>query len=217
MFRRWEMLLKLLASPRKLRQALFWANNEWSLPAPQEVKWSVLRRYGSEADIWIETGTFLGETTKMLSSLSRKVITILPSEDLFLRASKKFAADSHVQVLNGDSETLIRGVLEVCNSSVGLWLDGHYSGGETFKGHQVTPILDELEAVQDFVNAGGSGVVFVDDVRLFDSPGSGYPSRHELTSWADRNHAWWTIEHDIFVSKFGDFSPDRIFTNLSDM
>lgn len=203
MFRRSKILLRAFRSPKAFRDSLYWTQHQWSLPAPQEVKWSVLRRYGSGVNTWIETGTFLGDTTKMLSQIALEVVSIEPSDELFQRARNRFSGENRIKLFHGTSEALLEDILKGCSDSVALWLDGHYSGGSTYKGSQVSPILQELEAVRKFVNTGGSAIVFVDDLRLFGDPLSGYPGKFQLVTWAEDNGAWWTVEHDIFIAKLG--------------
>jgi hypothetical protein len=57
-----------------------------------------------------------------------------------------------------------------------FWLDGHYSGGETARGAQGSPIIAELETV---FSRKLDDVVLIDDIRCF-TGFDGYPSLADL-------------------------------------
>lgn len=183
-----------------------WRRRGFAMPAPQDVKWAVLARYGIADGAWVETGTYLGDTTEVLARKARHVWSIEPEPTLAADAASRFAADSKVTIVNGTSEEMLEDVLDqVSDGPISLWLDGHYSAGVTFKGESDTPIQMELELVERrMANWSSSVVVLVDDVRCFDPSDplfAGYPPREWLVEWAVRNGMTWTIEHDIFVAR----------------
>src|SRR3546814_17759322 len=57
-----------------------WHDREFATPLPNDATRSVLSRYGYPQETWVETGTYLGETTAFLYKNSNKGITIEPSE-----------------------------------------------------------------------------------------------------------------------------------------
>ena len=59
-----------------------WSKLHYASPAPSPVKKKVLLRHNLPDCTWIETGTYLGDTTFFLSKLSSKVISIEPAEKL---------------------------------------------------------------------------------------------------------------------------------------
>src|SRR3546814_8821265 len=77
---------------------------EFATPLPNDAKRSVLSRYGYPQETWVETGTYLGETTAFLSKNSNKVITIEPSEELFSKAANRIKSSPNVEVLPGGSD-----------------------------------------------------------------------------------------------------------------
>lgn len=173
------------------------------MPAPQSVKWAVLERYGQAAEIWIETGTFLGDTTAFLAKSARHVYSIEPGPELAQQARRRFEGNNRVTIVEGLSEDQLPLLLPRIEGPVSFWLDGHYSEGSTFKGPQDCPVQDELAVIEGHLSRLDTVTVLVDDVRCFDPnmpEYSSYPSRTWLVNWADRNRLYWTIEHDIFAA-----------------
>ncbi len=113
------------------------------MPCPTHVKWEVLRRYGGEDRVWIETGTYYGDTTAFLAEFASHVYTIEPSPTLAAGARQRFTSRTKVSVVEGTSESALELVLGRVSGNVSFWLDGHFSAGVTFKGAQDTPILAE--------------------------------------------------------------------------
>ena len=144
--------------------------------------------------------------------LGYKVTTIELSVDLHARA-REVLEPLGVTCLNGDSGVMLKQALASVppQSNVFLWLDGHYSAGETAKGGSDTPIARELFAVENYLrNTDAEILVKVDDIRGF---GSGdYPSLDKLVDFANRNFLRWTIELDSFIcSNRPEFSPAQDF------
>lgn len=188
----------------KYLNLLVWVINGFNVPAPQLVKWSVLRRcHLSESD-WIETGTYLGDTTRFLGKISNHVYTIEPSPELFARATRRFTKVNNITVINGSSEEKLIDAINLSTSSkICFWLDGHYSEGITFQGENDTPIKRELEVIRENLMKFSEICICVDDVRCFDRSNeeySSYPDKDFLITWANQNHFNWKIEHDIFIA-----------------
>ena len=173
------------------------------MPAPTQVKWAVLHRYGGTTDTWIETGTYLGDTTEYLARTAKHVFSIEPEDNLAMRAAKKFSLHNNVTIIHGLSEDHIDNLLDSVEGPVSLWLDGHYSAGITFKGPIDTPIERELDAIARRLYRLDVAAVFIDDVRCFNPQipdYAAYPHRSSLVRWAENCQLDWTIEHDIFVA-----------------
>ena len=100
----------------------------------------------------VETGTCYGETTELLSTFANKVYTIEPEPSLFSRAKQKFSDNPRVTVINQLSETALPELLPLVDGDVYFWLDGHYSGGDTFAGPNDTPLVHELNEISRHVS-----------------------------------------------------------------
>jgi hypothetical protein len=197
------LVARVPAPVRNLAQWWEWRSRGYEAPLPPPVKRATLLRNGLPGSTWIETGTYRGETTAYLAARFPRVITIEPADELFRAAQERFSGEPRVQVLHGTSEEALPLALEGLSGDVSFWLDGHYSGGVTFNGPQVTPVVNELAAIADHRAQLGDIVLLVDDVRLFGAPGpegQGYPTVSVLTDWADAQDLRWRFEHDIFVA-----------------
>lgn len=184
--------------------ARVWRKRLYDVPAPQKVKWAVLARHAIPGATWVETGTYLGDTTDFLAARSRMVYSIEPADALYEAAVRRFRNRSNVKLLHGTSETVFPGLLKQLHGAVCFWLDGHASGGITFQGVSSTPVMNELKEIEASLPKFASIVVLVDDMRCFDPtiPAyADYPSRSKLAEWAERNAMLWHIEHDIFVAR----------------
>lgn len=176
----------------------------WHAPLPGEIKRQTIALAGRGAHVWIETGTYLGETTSFLAARFPKVISIEPSPTLFKKAADRFRADSGVKLLNGTSEEKFLEALDSAkDGKVAFWLDGHFSGGVTFQAHADTPVLFELEAIAQNLNQLEISAICIDDVRLFDSDPA-YPRKRVLVDFAEAHNFHWEIVSDIFVMKPAD-------------
>ena len=189
---------------RNLQSWVQWKQRRYEAPSPLFIKRAVLLRNGLPDSTWIETGTYLGETTRFLAHRSRFVYSLEPEPTLFANAKHQFEGTGNVRIINGTSETVLPSLLPTISGNVNFWLDGHYSAGLTFKGPQDTPIGDELNCIAKNLAHFDRICVLIDDVRLFtcnSNESSGYPPLDFLVTWAKNTDLRWHIEHDVFVAK----------------
>lgn len=181
-----------------------WCEKAFSAPSPHFIKQACLIRNGIPNATWVETGTYMGQTTQVLSKIGSRVYSIEPEPKLFSDAKKYFSKINNVEIINGTSELIFPLLLPNINGDINFWLDGHYSSGVTFKGDKDTPILEELDNISRNLNRFSKVCVLVDDIRCFNPKLIGfeaYPSVDVLVDWARENKFSWHIEHDIFVAK----------------
>jgi len=196
--RLWLKILKRKLTPDNL----LWRNRGYAPPSPQHVKTRILSTHSLDNAIWVETGTYLGDTTLELSKFAKQVISIEPQTELSKFAKNRLKRYKNVSVVNKSSETSIAEILGNISGPTCFWLDGHYSGDVTYKGVDISPILFELATISKYLDEKNPVVVFIDDFRLFvNSMISGYPSQWSLVEWAMENKMKWTVEHDIFIAK----------------
>lgn len=194
-----------LRQNRTLRNSLRdWAASGYAPPSPPHIKRAVLMRLGLRDATWIETGTFMGDTTAMLAQGAKRVYTIEPDKALFEKASNRFRQVNNVEVIHGLSEDVLPTVLPRVHGDTCFWLDGHYSGGITHQGPTDCPVREELRQIEMNASHFDRLVVLIDDVRCFDPTVVDYldyPSLDFLVDWSRANGLKWHIEHDIFVAR----------------
>jgi hypothetical protein len=148
---------RLLQISRKLsrvdnfskQQILDYFNRACSEPASSFEKLQFLNSFSRPDQYWIETGTYLGYTSRGLSSASKHVYSLEPSPHFFTLSTKELSDLSNVSVINSTSEDGLLSIFEMIptGSVVNLWLDGHYSAGGTFLSANKCPIPFELEVL----------------------------------------------------------------------
>ena len=116
------------------------------------------------ARVFIETGTYQGKTTKWASQYFESVYTIERAENLYRQYSPELSLLAGVRPVPGDSREVLPGILEeVAQREAVVWLDGHWSGGDTAGAADECPLLDELACL-----AGRDrDIILIDDARLF--------------------------------------------------
>ena len=107
-----------------------------------------------EFDTFIETGSFLGETSYWAEKYFKNVISFEASEKYF----KNLTSSEKIKFICGDSSKELSNFL-VDNSII--YLDAHYSGGITHKSY---PLLSELTQIND--SQLHNLVIIVDDARF---------------------------------------------------
>ena len=88
------------------------------------------------------------EYIKILSKKFPLVFTFEPSPTHFHYVKNRFKNCQKVTVINSASETGLEQVLNNLNGELNMYLDGHYSGDNTFEGTKVTPIREELKIIE---------------------------------------------------------------------
>jgi hypothetical protein len=182
--------------------AFNWIANElMALPAPHAIKQAVLIKHNIYNCTWVETGTYHGATTAILANICSKVVSIEPSKELFTEAARNLKGYNNICLINKASEEYLPELLEKLSGNICFWLDGHFSGGETFRGSKDTPILHELEIIKKHVSRFGNIAVLIDDIRLCWTDTKNYPQLSTYVLWAEDLGLNWTIECDIFIAK----------------
>jgi hypothetical protein len=102
-----------------------------------------------------------------------KIISIELQPALFNCASTRFSAYKHIEIVQGDSATVLPNILRTLPRPALFWLDAHYSGGIMGRGNLETPISVELNAI--FSDKGKRPAILIDDARCFDGTAD-YPT-----------------------------------------
>lgn len=142
-----------------------WILRQYAAPSLAHIKRDVLLRLGAPNAIWVETGTFMGDTAALLAMEAQKVYTIEPDRALFEKAETRFHGNQCVHVIHGLSEEVFPSLLPTLSGTVNFWLDGHFSGGITHQGPTDCPIREELFNIENNLTRYDNVTVLIDDVR----------------------------------------------------
>lgn len=139
----------------------------------------------SGAKSFVETGTYLGDTVDAVRGMFDRVVSIELSKELMARAKQRFAQHPNVTILNGDSASMLeKGLGSLGAEPALIWLDAHFSGIGTSKGHcGNTPILDELEVIER--SGRTSDVILIDDARMFAPVAEGFLTHDAVGGYPD--------------------------------
>ena len=131
----------------------------------------------NESSVFVETGTFHGETTKWAATCFESVHTIERAEGLYNLHRHELSQIRGVTPHLGDSRTILPRILEQIGSRKAVfWLDSHWSGFDTAGVDDECPLLDELSCL-----AGRhEDIILIDDARLFLSAP---PPPHKPSHW----------------------------------
>lgn len=167
---------------------------QWQLqgspvPPPHYVKQRALRSAANDYGLkrLVETGTFLGDMLAAMREDFDNLTSIELSDELYERATKRFAGDPKITLLHGDSSERIKEVAASIEEPALFWLDAHYSGSwhedfdETAGSDRPNPIYAELEAV---FASPYRHVVFIDDARLFNGE-EGWPQLGDVLAFIE--------------------------------
>ncbi|GLI54160.1 hypothetical protein [Thermodesulfovibrio yellowstonii] len=97
-------------------------------------------------DVFVESGTYKGETAKRMSKFFKKVYTIEKSDVMYDIAKENLKGILNVTMLKGDSREHLAEILNN-NDNILFWLDAHWSGGETYGEEDECPLIEELNII----------------------------------------------------------------------
>lgn len=116
---------------------------------------------------FVETGTYAGGTSVWAASQFEQVITIENSRKLYDQTVAKHGHIPNINFLFGNSKDLLKEVIPTLKSPALFWLDGHWSGGDTYGEEEQCPILEEIATIN---SSSSDHFLLIDDARLYTSP-----------------------------------------------
>jgi predicted O-methyltransferase YrrM len=137
--------------------------------------------------VFVETGTFYGDTVNEALKHYNKVYSIELSPHYYELAKQRFNSEPRVNLLQGDSSLVLESLCKLLNEPTFFWLDGHFSSGDTAQGLKDCPLVEELKHIVNYCKPGT--VIAIDDVRLFGTR---------------KNEDWSTISVDAVVQVVKD-------------
>lgn len=119
---------------------------------------------------FVETGTYMGETVFMLSSLFKKLYTIEIHKELYNNAKKQAEEKSinNIEFIEGDSLEKLDEICSKVEEGAIFFIDAHISGNDSsWNGKNRVPIFEELDIILKYDL--GLSVFIIDDLRLWKS------------------------------------------------
>ncbi len=151
----------------------------------------------SSSAVAIETGTYLGNGTALLSRYFNEVITIERDLDLAEQARNRFATNSDIQIVMGSSREVLSKCIPAANIPALFWLDAHFSGGITAGSDDKCPLLFEVSTILS-QRSNLNTIVYIDDIRGATGVG-GWPTLTQICAEAIRNSYVAVIIDDVMV------------------
>lgn len=133
--------------------------------------------------VFVETGTFKGDTVAAILPYFAKILSVEPSTELWQKATDRFKNSPNVAILNGDAPELLKNIsLSLATQQVIYWLDTNWCvANHTVGKESQCSLLKELKAISEL---NESSFILIDDARLFLS----VPSLpYDVNQWPDLN------------------------------
>lgn len=158
----------------------YWNLRGRPVRSPHLVKQRAVREYARKYHLrtLIETGTYYGEMVAAVKDQFDRVYSIEFDPELARRATKRFASDPRVHILEGDSEKVLPELLKTISEPALFWLDAGYWGWANLA-RDPQRLSAEVEAALSHPACGH--VVLMDDARMLDGR-NGAPTFDELRS-----------------------------------
>jgi hypothetical protein len=132
-------------------------------------------------DVFVETGTFRGDTVELVKDLFREIHTVELSPEYYEAARSRFQEQANINLVCGDSAAVLATWASgLHGKSVLYFLDAHWCVADNTAGEaSQCPLLDEMRGIGQL---NPESLVVIDDARLFLAPP---PAPHEISQWPD--------------------------------
>jgi predicted O-methyltransferase YrrM len=148
----------------------------------------------SGCDTFVETGTYYGDTTRLIAPHARRVFTIEISP-VHYRIAKRTLPPDKVDIALADSAAVLGRLLPSLKSRTLFFLDAHPTNEATTIDDAVqSPVLKELATV---AGSPTTTAVVIDDAISFGRD-EGYPSREAIMAFAETNGFRFAVSHNMF-------------------
>jgi hypothetical protein len=140
---------------------------------------------GNSFQIFIETGTYRGDTIFAMEPMFNKLHTIEIKQEFYENCKTKYDG-SKITFHLGDSSKILPQVLSEVQGDAIFFLDGHWSSKDTGRGEKDVPLFEELDAIHTLIP--GRALIIIDDYRLFGRhPKSLLGLKHSNEDWSAIN------------------------------
>lgn len=124
--------------------------------------------YKNLIKIFVETGTYKGQTARMASKYFSKVFTFEISQELFKESVQEGEKQgcNNISYFLGDSVELLKGLMPLLNVPSLYFIDAHISGSDSsYNGKQLVPLMEELDIILS--TNKGNNIFIIDDARFW--------------------------------------------------
>ena len=162
------------------------------LPTHAE-KQAVIRQFAKKFGIQylVETGTCHGDMVAAMQNEFKKIFSIELADQFYREVCERFKGVSNVELIHGDSARKLPEIVGRLEGPAIFWLDGHYSGGDTARGENDTPVNEELRAI--LIPGAPDHVILIDDARCFGTS-EGYPTLEQVREVVQTARPGWQVE-----------------------
>ena len=153
-----------------------------------------------QLDIFIECGTYMGVSSRLVSRYFKDVYTFEINNKLFIDSIIKSLEEKLLNVHHylGNSYDLIKLVILSDNRNSVFFLDAHQSGADSSNnGKELVPLLQELQIINTFYPKNTLGLIIVDDYRLWNTQ----PIPHD----------WAHITNEIILKSLNNHNIKQVF------
>jgi hypothetical protein len=140
---------------------------------------SMLKDDYTKYPIFVETGTYHGHTTFSIEPYFSQVHTVEINPEFYNSVKSRYYGNK-INFYLGDSSTEISNIISILDSPTILFLDGHWSAGNTGRGVKDCPLYEEIMSINN--NFKHKAIIIIDDFRLF---GKGPNVGDEICNWED--------------------------------
>ncbi len=172
--------------------------NKQGVSPPALVKRRIIKEYAKKfsPQIFVETGTYLGDTVWSMKNLFSEIHSIELGGKLAEEARKRFLRYPHIHIHQGDSASILPSLLERIFKPSLFWLDAHCSEGITSGDDEHLPLISEIKTILGHWVFGS--VILIDDARLMGQQ-KGYPSFEEIQKIVQDSNLGLEIKQEIDI------------------
>jgi hypothetical protein len=127
---------------------------------------TLLRDDHSKFNVFVETGTYHGDTILAMEPYFNTLYTIEISQALYYNTKSKYRGNK-INFLLGDSSFVLEDITKNISEPAIFFLDGHWSLGDTGRGPKDCPLYEELHHINN--NFKNEAIIIIDDFRLFET------------------------------------------------
>lgn len=158
---------------------------------------NIFRKYLN--NVFIETGSFYGDGISLaLEAGFKKIYSIELSPHHHKHCIERFKYFPQVTLILGDSYLVLPELLKTINEPITFWLDGHYSEGDTVMSKYESPLMQELDAINN--HSINTHTIIIDDLRCWNKEKHGFDTEIIKTKCLEINPNYSFIFEDGYVA-----------------